>query len=211
MHVRRQRLSSVTGLGLFHVANICRVEELRPIDDQPELRFRTEHLLDAFRGFTLPVWSCDHVTTSIVSGRAATNVPVIKRVHVRQLHGIVAALLHFRDAKYDGLGPKIDLQHGVGRVAIGRDDSSVLRREYSRFVHYVVERTFVLRVGFVNVELIQSFVRRDHWKAVDVSLLKGVFVGHGLANGFLVLTARHASEKNYECDDWAQFSDFHLS
>ena len=119
----------------------------------------------------LPVGPGDHVAARAVAGRAAADVPVVEGVHVGQLHRVVAALLDLGHAQHDRLGPQVRLDHRVRRVGIGRDDGGVLRCRGLGIVPDRVERSLVLGVRLVHVELVQRLVGRDHREAVDVGFL----------------------------------------
>ena len=153
------------------VVEVIRIEELRSIDDETELRFELERLLDARRCLPLELGARHHVATCIASGRAAADVADVERIHVGELHRVVPLLVDSGYAQHQRLDAQIRLDHRVRRIAVGRDDGRVLRREDLRVVPDFVESGLVLARCLVDVELVHRLVRRDQGEAVDVSLL----------------------------------------
>src|SRR5664279_47717 len=168
-----------------------------------------KYLLDAGWSLTLPAGPSDHVAARIVARGPAADVSIIERVHIRQLHGVITVLVDLGHAKDNRFGTKINLEHGVWCIAVGSNDSGVLRGEHLGVANDLVERAFVLGVGFVDIELIHGLVGSDHREAVNVGLLVGVFVRNRLTDGIFVLAARHDPDQGHERNDEIQFSSFH--
>ncbi len=122
----------------------------------------------------LPARAGDHVAAGIAAGGAGADIAVIERIEIDQLHRVITALLHRRNAQHHRLGPQIRRQQRIGRVAVRRDDSGVLRRRHVGFVGDGVERALILRALLVDIELIDRLVGRDHREGVDIRLLGDV-------------------------------------
>ena len=95
---RRERRHFIALLDLFHVGHVRGIEELCAEDGERELRLGTKYLFDPVRCVAFPARSRDRVAASIGAGGAAPDVAIIERIHVGELHGVIAWLFNFWNA-----------------------------------------------------------------------------------------------------------------
>ncbi len=118
-----------------------------------------------------PAGADHHVIARFRASRPAADIAVVEGVAVHQLHGVVTRRGHRRHADDHRLGAQVQPEHGVGRIAVGRNDRRVLPGEHARFVGDLVERRLVLPGIFVHDKLVHRRVIHHDGQAVDKALL----------------------------------------
>ena len=111
-------------LGLFDIVG---PNNLGSAKGQQIIAFRMNYLVDSFRLFTIPVWTCKQVFPCPVPGRPAADIIDVVGIHVNDLERIIPAIGDLRYFENLWLGRKIEPHARVECVVVGAHNDRILR------------------------------------------------------------------------------------